>query len=385
MSKIAIHIGHPLVNGEYITFRAPCSSGTATGLRIYTPTSYEDETEISTVYTMQDADKTTVHSMDGLFVTGAYVTVSLDTENTIAYLQNAKSVYPNGDGAALKINSESVPSDNWPMPSLGETIASFHGKVRKFFQTVYNNVITGLSVSGKKITYTKADGTTGSIDTQDTWKQNTSDQEGYVTKGSGQVNKVWKTDSSGTPAWRDDANTTYGLASTTANGLLRKLDNNTAHYMRGDGTWQTPPDTNTWRGIQNTLTSTSTTDSLSANMGKTLWDRMSTIGYVLVNGTGTQTVTNTWKNIGQVTLTPGTWIVFGEARSAASQQGKNFTLRFSFGSYRQTCYIPTADNASASLADTWTVTANTVVNAQVWSSSVTIESGGMTAIRIRNF
>lgn len=58
----------------------------------------------------------------------------------------------------------------------------------------------------------------------------------------------------------------------TANGLLRQLSGNTAQYMRGDGTWQIPPDTNTWRGIQNNLNSTSTTDSLSAAQGKILND-----------------------------------------------------------------------------------------------------------------
>lgn len=38
-------------------------------------------------------------------------------------------------------------------------------------------------------------------------------------------------------------NTTYGLATTSANGLMRQLNDNTSQYMRGDGTWATPPNT----------------------------------------------------------------------------------------------------------------------------------------------
>lgn len=42
-----------------------------------------------------------------------------------------------------------------------------------------------------------------------TWQANTVAQNGYVTAPTtSNANKVWKTDASGNPGWRDDANTT---------------------------------------------------------------------------------------------------------------------------------------------------------------------------------
>ena len=77
------------------------------------------------------------------------------------------------------------------------------------------------------------------------------------------------------PADAKFTDTTYGDmkgASTASAGTAGLVPAPTAgaatRYLRSDGSWQVPP--NTWRGIQNSLTSNSTTDSLSAAQGKTL-------------------------------------------------------------------------------------------------------------------
>lgn len=81
-------------------------------------------------------------------------------------------------------------------------------------QQINTTYIKGLSVSGKTITYTKGDNTTGTITTQDT---NTT-YSNFVKSGSGAKAGL-------VPA-----------PSTTAG---------TTKYLREDGTWQVPPNTNT--------------------------------------------------------------------------------------------------------------------------------------------
>lgn len=46
----------------------------------------------------------------------------------------------------------------------------------------------------------------GELD-KNTWTANSASADGYVSKGDGHANKVWKTDADGNPGWRDDANT----------------------------------------------------------------------------------------------------------------------------------------------------------------------------------
>lgn len=58
----------------------------------------------------------------------------------------------------------------------------------------------------------------GEID-KNTWTKNTASADGYVTKGTGQANKVWKTDADGNPAWRDDANTDTNTAHSHTKGV----------------------------------------------------------------------------------------------------------------------------------------------------------------------
>lgn len=81
--------------------------------------------------------------------------------------------------------------------------------------------------------FLRKDGTWAVPPDNNTWVANSLNVAGYVAAPGAVANKVWKTDASGNPAWRDDADTIYSLplsASGTRGGVKIGYTTNGKNY-----------------------------------------------------------------------------------------------------------------------------------------------------------
>ena len=86
MANIKIELSAPIVNGQPVSFKAPCDCTAVTGIKVEYP---DGDGTASTVFSFADAHGNELAGIGNLFVAGAMVRVILDTEAHKAYIQNA--------------------------------------------------------------------------------------------------------------------------------------------------------------------------------------------------------------------------------------------------------------------------------------------------------
>ena len=160
---------------------------------------------------------------------------------------NAWKRIPMGDGTGA--------SGTWGISISGNAATATKATQDSAGQQINTTYIKGLSVSGKTITYTKGDGTTGTITTQDTnttygvatssanglmssadkskldgiaagankYSHPTSSGNKHIPAG-GSAGQILRWSADGTAAWGADNNTTYSVATTSSNGLMSSSD-----------------------------------------------------------------------------------------------------------------------------------------------------------------
>lgn len=87
MANIRLDLNHIPLDGEAVTFKAPCDASQITGLIIY----WVDDSNItvSQVFTLADANGGDIGTLDNIFSAGAIVKVILDTDEHKAFMQNS--------------------------------------------------------------------------------------------------------------------------------------------------------------------------------------------------------------------------------------------------------------------------------------------------------
>ena len=161
-----------------------------------------------------------------------------------------------------------------------------------------------------------------------TWIANSSSAAGYVASGSGQANKVWKTNASGVPAWRTDANTTYSssdfehddLSGFVANEHIDWTAENAGSIHSSNITF--PSDNNTFRTVEVDSNGNDSADSTLGSSETLRFKKGSNISIDENNGVIELSATNT-------TYSAATSSTLGLVKIGYSENGKNYPVELS--------------------------------------------------------
>lgn len=143
----------------------------------------------------------------------------------------------------------------------------------------WTNVNSSYLTSSSTLDATKLSGTIPAGCYTNTWQQNTSSLPGYVLRGSGQVNKVWKTNENGDPAWRDDEDTHHTAY------LYTGVENGTSNAGTDSGA---PTPTNTYLNL---VENGSNRSSIKITAGDNIRVSSTTAGELII----ASSFTDTWK------------------------------------------------------------------------------------------